>query len=960
LSIRRAGVAIRIAAWTSLACVFAVATIAAASNGTIYPQSPPNCDAHFGIEAVEPRPTELRFTAAGDSVSTPILVKIAANEAAPDDTSTPESSEVSESSDTSTDGDGTDTTTTSTTTMPPTLIARNATEDGSSDASTDGSTDESVSGDESSPIEIVAVTKAGLTAATLRRPPAQGSESFTVERDDHDQLLVVVLEAKADVEDDPEGVVEVLAIVDAEACSLISLEVSRDAKPSVTFGGADPSGALALQIDAEQFDVNVALIVEPSDLAIEVDPVQFIDEDGHPFKLKPSILGSDRTLIADGEVVEPKWLRLEAEDPVPNTVKLSGVVTIRWGGDGAIEADEARLSLSINRQPLPPRITIDPSSAGRTSTGCVPYVTCETFEVTRVVIIHETTGIAQQIEPPTILAASRDDADDDEDVGSKVELVGFSLVTPAPVAASRNGMARLGAPQVGGQTIDDGSLQPLTIDAGRPTAIRVAIRMPEEPGKYEIALSFDGDQTGPVTHTITTQVRRSEWIPLTLLIAGLVLAALLRFGYGGWRKRQTHGRSLAAARDLLQRAEDRLPTPLPPEVTTLLQVARTRLIDLDKYGDVDAEVAQAVAHSMVLGRDYLRLAVAIHNSNVKPKAILDELAELGRQLTEYDASEDAAAAETRLADAVKKLSADWKGAVKQTVVDSAAQLRLVLGTFANDPASAATELAVVTSRVEVDPLGAAQQLTALEAQMLPTLTAELSSRIEAFEARIAAPPSADKATGTRLEMARENLQAATTSAADPHARLYAVRDGLEHLAHAKAGRLAQLIAASVGQRAADEVAEYRRQLDEQRQKIADDPGAAGTALDNLIDNFTTTDPDPVARAAAAQVVAANQANAGPPVPPLVAVQELADPPSLRTVQVYERRLVVLELFVLLLAMVLAVPIGYQMLYDGEPTWGSLLQMLTAFFFGLGAQQLIGGTFTGLTGFRNSLVGETTP
>ena len=73
-----------------------------------------------------------------------------------------------------------------------------------------------------------------------------------------------------------------------------------------------------------------------------------------------------------------------------------------------------------------------------------------------------------------------------------------------------------------------------------------------------------------------------------------------------------------------------------------------------------------------------------------------------------------------------------------------------------------------------------------------------------------------------------------------------------------------------------------------------------------------------------------------------------------------RRMKRLELWLTVIAGALAVPIGLQTLYANEATWGSSwTQALGALLFGLGAQQLVGAGYTGVTSVRDRGLRPTT-
>ena len=299
------------------------------------------------------------------------------------------------------------------------------------------------------------------------------------------------------------------------------ITVSRAAEQSVQFGGADDSGKLAVEIDDDTVDVNVPLIVEDLTEPLKPDPVQMVDADGRPYQFDITLLDASRTLIApptDEEAdgiraadttaaappATPAWLQLRpaAATPVPATVSLTGVVTLRWGTDGV-----ARLSLTIGRKPLPMQFTI--AVGGNVQLETLPGWT---REVAKVLVLDETAGLNQQITSIGIVSATRggDDVLDDVSV-VKIEPVetpdvdtDITTADPSTSTSTSTTTTTTTADAAPADAEDRGALKlspPLALPASRSTACcTVTFSLPPVAGKYEITVEFDGPQNIACQH----------------------------------------------------------------------------------------------------------------------------------------------------------------------------------------------------------------------------------------------------------------------------------------------------------------------------------------------------------------------------------------------------------------------------------------------------------------------------
>jgi hypothetical protein len=219
--------------------------------------------------------------------------------------------------------------------------------------------------------------------------------------------------------------------------------------------------------------------------------------------------------------------------------------------------------------------------------------------------------------------------------GRKLELAPITVVKPSSKHGELTSSAAVAITEVKSSQTDGCTVQKpswaLTIGAGRVCQFDIKLTVPAGAGSYDGLLRFSAPGFQPVDNEMSVQVRRTWWLAVVPILAGVLLALIVRWLLPRRREALEVEIAIARERERLITAVSRLRGNPDAEEQTVVDGLHTVLDTiqdrLDEGSATDATTRLAIAHQQV---DALPAWVSLH------RALIDAGADIRQQMTDWE------------------------------------------------------------------------------------------------------------------------------------------------------------------------------------------------------------------------------------------------------------------------------------------------------------------------------------
>lgn len=705
---------------------------------------------------------------------------------------------------------------------------------------------------------------------------------------------------------------------------------------SLSVGAVHVAGGTAEGIKVDSRSLPFA---HPVDIYAGNAPVKGLSVTMEPFR---SDTGEEAEVTINAPTPSPVNLDKygRATFVVEGSLPLSGTwqSALRISHDGVVDAP---LALTVIRSRAPSSVQIESTTLARVDTPLNGPAS-----VTRIVTIRETTGRTVTLARPHLLSLTRTDGQTQLEEEGKIASISDDAGT------------------------DFSQDKDITVEGDESLRLRVALELPERPAEYSYKLRFEEPGAQPTDVSFTTTVRRPPWWPTLAIVGGLVLSLILRLVWAERLSRNAARLPFAYLNQAFDRMSARL-GPLSPEEVDIVSGLAGAIEEADREaatGDQVDAAKRAEALNLLLPacEAWVRLSRRVTDGpeSLRPR-FRAALADLAGQFGEAGREETIASGMDTAIDGVKR---DYDQAVNELVKGEIDKFRAEAAVVTTSGGTRVTAyLDEANAALEASrPDEASRLLVKAQGEAARLLATQVKTQIAAGPDP--APGLSEAEWDIAVALVKQLLDEAEAEP-DPEKAFARFQEADRRLLTAALGALRRQAMSRIGglegkqSRTQKEDAELTlsrdllTRINAASGLVATKPSEAAAELAALIEE----ERQPSATRAARNASRMAHLALGWSLGPLASSVPRGTPasPTFRTVTVgalrKERRL--LELLALVVAGMVALPLGLNYLYSTNYTWGSLRDVLGAFIWGLGSHQLSGQAFTGITGLRQHLLGQ---